>query len=352
MNESPPQCRALVLSGGGARGAYEAGVVAALSKSESFDLVIGTSIGSINAAFLAQAQIDALSDLWHSIGSLGVITPVPQVGHVERFLDAFEAFGKLPPIAKVSHIANLLILWMQIGSKASLFQLLGVLDRAPIDAVLRRNLNANALKTSLVVTASDLTMCSPTAFYAFVGDGATAQQSAFCANARVETAPIEAVDLVAAVEASAAIPGAFSPVPLNLGTTSTRLFVDGGVANNTPIGLAIAAGATHVTVVFVDPVQSGGETHIGNLVDVGFSSFSIMQQKILESDLKLACLTNIAVASAGSDALGGKRRVAIRQIRPSGQLTVGTLDFDRQPPIDAAFELGTADGSSPPPFSS
>jgi|GEM_PF-6126943 len=44
--------KALVLSGGGARGAYEAGLVCGLANAgERFDLVCGTSIGAINASF-------------------------------------------------------------------------------------------------------------------------------------------------------------------------------------------------------------------------------------------------------------------------------------------------------------
>jgi predicted acylesterase/phospholipase RssA len=350
MNDSTTY-RALVLSGGGARGAYEAGVISALTKSAEFDLVVGTSIGAINAAFVAQAQVEALSQLWHSIGSLGVVEPVPEIGRLKRFLDAFATFSQLPPVAKASHVANLLLLWMQIGSKESLLGLLGVLERDPITAILGRNLNANALKSSLVVTASDLTASTPIAFYGFVGADAGAREAAFRAGAHVETAALSQVDYVAAVEASSAIPGAFSPVQLNLGTASTRLFVDGGVANNTPIGLAIAAGATQVTVVFCDPANQAGVSRISNLIDIGFASFSIMQQKILESDLKLARMTNLAIANAGAcPAVTGKRSVQIREIRPSRALVVGTLDFDRQSAIDDAFALGTTDGAAAPPF--
>lgn len=346
--------RALVLSGGGARGAYEAGVASALARSESFDIVVGTSIGAINAAFVAQAQFDSLSQVWHSIGGLGVVAPVPQIGRVERFLDAFEAFASLPPIAKASHVANLLLLWMQIGSKTSLLDLLGVLQRDPITAILRRYLDANSLRSSLIVSASDLTACTPVAFYAFVGPGATALEAAFHANAHVEIAALSQLDYVAAIEASSAIPGSFAPVQLNLGTTTTRLFVDGGVANNTPLGLAIAAGATELTVVFVDPEPPSQAARISNLLDIGFSSFAIMQQKILESDLKLARMTNVAIAGTNASTaptVTGKRSVKIRQIRPAKALAVGTLDFDRQPAIDDAFAAGVADGSAPPPFS-
>jgi NTE family protein len=49
---------------------------------------------------------------------------------------------------------------------------------------------------------------------------------------------------VDAVLASAAIPGVFPPVQID-----TRLLVDGGVANNTPISTAIKLGASRVIVL-------------------------------------------------------------------------------------------------------
>jgi NTE family protein len=47
-----------VLSGGGARGAYEAGVIAGIMeilrpKQAPFDVLCGTSVGALNAAYLA-----------------------------------------------------------------------------------------------------------------------------------------------------------------------------------------------------------------------------------------------------------------------------------------------------------
>ena len=49
---------ALVLAGGGARGAYEAGVLDALApalagRGQAPDIVVGTSIGALNSSFLA-----------------------------------------------------------------------------------------------------------------------------------------------------------------------------------------------------------------------------------------------------------------------------------------------------------
>ena len=49
---------ALVLAGGGARGAYEVGVLAALApvlarRGQAPDIIVGTSIGALNGAFFA-----------------------------------------------------------------------------------------------------------------------------------------------------------------------------------------------------------------------------------------------------------------------------------------------------------
>lgn len=73
--------RALVLGGGGARGAYEVGVLAyvlaelprEMGRSLRFDVVVGTSSGAINAAFLASAATDpaaavtALAERWRNL---------------------------------------------------------------------------------------------------------------------------------------------------------------------------------------------------------------------------------------------------------------------------------------------
>ena len=71
----------LVLSGGGSRGAYEAGVILYLRKALPkrlgrqirFDVVTGTSVGAINASYMAasaeapESQGEILCDAWKSL---------------------------------------------------------------------------------------------------------------------------------------------------------------------------------------------------------------------------------------------------------------------------------------------
>jgi len=48
----------LILSGGGAKGAFEAGVLYKIFKTKEFDYLFGTSVGALNCILLAQSYID------------------------------------------------------------------------------------------------------------------------------------------------------------------------------------------------------------------------------------------------------------------------------------------------------
>ena len=59
---------ALVLSGGGSRGAYEAGVWQALTElGIDIDIVTGASVGAINGAMVCQGDLDLTVSLWREI---------------------------------------------------------------------------------------------------------------------------------------------------------------------------------------------------------------------------------------------------------------------------------------------
>lgn len=67
--------RALVLSGGGGRGAYQAGVWAWLQeRGWKPDLVSGSSVGAINGAAIASGMSgEGLKELWYSIDGKQVL---------------------------------------------------------------------------------------------------------------------------------------------------------------------------------------------------------------------------------------------------------------------------------------
>ncbi len=62
--------RAIVLSGGGSRGAYQVGFWKALKKLNiKYDIVVGTSVGAINGALMSQKQYHKCYKLWNNISS-------------------------------------------------------------------------------------------------------------------------------------------------------------------------------------------------------------------------------------------------------------------------------------------
>lgn len=73
---------ALVLSGGGFRGAFQVGAVQALkenwqkispgSPSPQFDIISGVSVGALNGLLIAQDKLDDLVEIWDKIGKNGL----------------------------------------------------------------------------------------------------------------------------------------------------------------------------------------------------------------------------------------------------------------------------------------
>lgn len=61
--------RGLVLSGGGAKGAFQVGVLEYLHEKGKldFDIVCGVSVGALNATMVAQGEFDRLKELWEGI---------------------------------------------------------------------------------------------------------------------------------------------------------------------------------------------------------------------------------------------------------------------------------------------
>lgn len=91
---------ALVLSGGGARGALEVGALKVILKKVQPDMLVGTSVGALNAAFIAcGGSIEELEDLWHHM-SRKMLFP--------RNLKFFYKFTHVDSIAKTLNLENLL----------------------------------------------------------------------------------------------------------------------------------------------------------------------------------------------------------------------------------------------------
>ena len=71
--------KALVLSGGGAKGSYQIGVWKALKKLHiSYDLVTGTSVGALNGALMVQKDYHLAKKLWNTLNLEYLFQEIPK----------------------------------------------------------------------------------------------------------------------------------------------------------------------------------------------------------------------------------------------------------------------------------
>ena len=340
---------ALVLSGGGARGAYEAGVVSQLyAQGETFDVICGTSIGAINGALIAQRPgPDTLRTVWSSISKVGVIKEIPLVQSAQKVFSDLDAARTDSTFRKIGDLFHTLEDARGLFPISQFFTINGGLDPSPVMAFLKANLDFAQLQLPFVFAATNLTHGASQVFYKFPDGWPGA--ATFMAKEPGAIA-VNGDSYAEAVRASGAIPIAFPPVqvPALPAAQAGSQYVDGGVANNTPIGQAADAGATDITVIFMDPATDGPDHYpTGNLVQVAAACYAVMSQTILQKDFDLALRTNKVAATAIAP---DRRILRLREIRPKTALPLTILDFDKQDLIDRAFALGQEDAKSPPGY--
>lgn len=228
----------LVLSGGGARGAYQVGVLQALGHicselniKSPFQIYSGVSAGSINAAFMASYAHDfsrgaeELSQLWsnlkpENIFKSDVIALGKKLGM--KFVDF--SFGQ----------------FTQEDVRNSL------LDTSPLKDLLQKNLNLNQLRQNienknleaLAVTAMDYHTSQAVSF--IQGNEHLPQWS----KPRRKSVPTSI--LPEHIMASSAIPLLFPPIRVE-----DRYYGDGCVRNTTPCSPTLRLGAEKIFVVGV-----------------------------------------------------------------------------------------------------
>lgn len=249
------QDTAIVLSGGGARGAYEAGVVAGIVDVLSrraptrapFDIFTGTSVGAINATWLAahadrpDMDIEGLLAEWRGLelGKHLAVDPLhffagPRIGrHLARLRgEGRERLGR-----------SVLDPWA----------LEALVEAALPYERLHENVRSGAVR-ALVVAALEISTARTTMF-AELTPGVRFAPSRDSRRVVNETL-IEARHVLA----SAAIPLLFPARRIG-----RHYYCDGGVRFNTPIAPAIRAGAKRLVVVSllfppaVTPVEDSNE---------------------------------------------------------------------------------------------
>lgn len=229
----------LVLSGGGARGAYQAGVIKALQEIQQQSqipfakIICGVSAGAINAAFVA-SQIDqpdaGASKLWDTWTDI-------------RAEEVFKT-----DYASVTRNALKLVRGVSLGglSKSLRPLQMGLLNTSPLRDLLSQrvpferieeNLKSDCL-TGLAVSATDYS----TSFGVTFVQGRREQKMWHSAN----RFSLEANISIDHIMASSSIPLFFPPVEVD-----NRYFGDGCLRNTAPLAPAIHMGAEKLLVVGV-----------------------------------------------------------------------------------------------------
>jgi predicted acylesterase/phospholipase RssA len=330
--------KALVLSGGGAHGAYEAGVATSLLARESYDVICGVSIGAVNAALIAAGTTDdALERFWHEEFPARARQLFPHVPRLRRLINHVGSIGhgnKWHDMMSVARAASALPFLGKLGNiqKESL--------PAVADA-LARMVDLTQLHTSLLIGATNATRASAAVFRAFVGEPPVLGHRARL----TEYHDLTNETFIMALLASSAMPGLFSPIELSFNGTPD-LYADGCIVHTSPLGLAIDNGATEVTVVFVDRErnsQSAGAS-LG-LPEMAYNIATLWQQRLLDYELRIANATNEIVRLGGAP---DKREITIRSVRPQSPLELDMLAFDDRSALATAFDRGVADGAVAP----
>ena len=188
---------AFVLGGGGMLGAHEVGMLQALADAGICpDLVVGTSVGAINGAFVAADPAGAagrLTDLWHSEGLQSAFSETLW-GRAVRLVRSGTHLHSMEPLRHVLEDS------LPVADFAGL--------RLPFQCVAASIERATAR---------------------WFGEG----------------------DLVPAVLASCAVPGLLPPMAIG-----AEHYFDGGLVDSIPVGRALALGATSVYVLQVGRIES------------------------------------------------------------------------------------------------
>jgi NTE family protein len=233
---------AVVLPGGGARGAYEIGALSVLlpaleARGERVSVYCGTSVGAINAATLAslahlpvREQVDAALALWRDLRKGDVIAPIAGGG------------GARTTLRLLAHVLG--IYRVSLASLLDPTPLRSSLDRWIDWGMLARNVEQGVID-SVCVVATSLESGGPVGF---VSSRASAPGPSDDGLRYVKTR-LRGEH----VRASAAIPLLFPAVEITTPRSARGHYIDGATRLNSPIKPAIHLGAERVIVVGLEP---------------------------------------------------------------------------------------------------
>jgi len=220
---------ALVLSGGGAKGAFQAAAekYAREEKGYKWDIIAGVSVGALNAGMLAMGKYDRLQEMWETISNDKVYT------------------GKLNLWAVVK---------MVFGAKSAL-------GNGPLKRLIDEEFDPSLMDPNVVTVGAVSLM--------------TGKYHQF------QPSQPEFKD---AVLASTAIPILWAPVKLPPPYGDT---VDGGVRNVSPLGDVLGDDPDEVVIINCNPRKpEKREKPLGNILDIGRRSLDIAVNEIFATDIR------------------------------------------------------------------
>ena len=245
-NMSEKKRIALVLSGGGAKGAFQAGVLHQMHNlfDLEYEVVAGVSVGSLNGAMVAQGKVDRLVEVWKSITN-------DQVYEKKSLLK---------------------VLWQYAKHKTGIDKApYGLYSNEPLYELIQRELKYEDLKTTFLSGRVNI-------------------------ETRAYESFIDANNFHKQVLASTAIPVVWEPTKIG-----EHFYVDGGVRNITPLSDVLKFDPDVVIVITTEPYNLNKIHNWGypkDIVGVAQRTLSTLLNETFRNDIKQFLAINDLVKQA------------------------------------------------------
>jgi NTE family protein len=317
---------ALVLSGGGARGAYQVGVLRGLvehgflgRQQSGIDVFVGSSAGAINSAALASHADD-------------FETGIARLEHVWRGMHPSHVYR-----TDVASLGRIGLRWawdLSFGGATRDVQPKSLLDTAPLRALLARELTLSRIGEhvaarrfdALALVATDLHTSSGVLFLDGLADLPTWTRRRW----RIERTPIAVDHLLA----SSAIPIFFPSVAID-----GRHYGDGSIRNTAPLSPAINLGADRIIAIGVSgppPTSPApGPVEMPTVAQIAGVLLDAVMLDAIEVDVEHSERVNASIVAYPVAGPGDAfRRVDVLWLRPSVLVRDLASELaDRIPPI-------------------
>ena len=333
---------ALVLTGGGARAAYQVGVLRCLARhlpEDSFDVITGVSAGAINAGFLASRNaplsdiIEELSEVWRGL-------------HLEDVI-------RIDFRSLTRHVFG----WgtKLVSGGARMTRVQGLVDTTPLRELLQRLFVSNE-RGEIAGIAENIARCKPRAVSMTALDYTTGQTVTWVDGCNIETwkrplrRGVREALTVDHIMASAALPIVFPAIRLG-----KHWFGDGGIRLSAPLSPALHLGATRMLAISTHYSKSVSEADepqipgypppaqiLGQLMDAIFLD-------VMDEDTLRLQRSNEFLLDLPPELRRGYRPVDFLVIRPSQD--IGKLAAEYEPRLPRQFRfltrsLGTRETSN------